>query len=147
MRVMSSRSFSSRAAAMERTWASQRGMNTFWDCRRVLPGRPKWDMRGKKPGFMLHLRMRGNWQGRPRRVVRTLFFEDTYRATGLCAAIGARLALEGMTPGLFRAAQLPDPVSFMRHFLALGYEIQALGSKLWAISNYEIGRASCRERV
>ena len=29
MRVMSSRSFSSRAAAMERTWASQRGMNTF----------------------------------------------------------------------------------------------------------------------
>lgn len=91
---------------------------------RLIMQAAKWDMRGKKPGFMLHLRMRGNWQGRPRRVVRTLFFEDTYRATGLCAAIGARLALEGMTPGLFRAAQLPDPVSFMRHFLALGYEIK-----------------------
>lgn len=60
------------------------------------------DMRGRKPGFMLHLRMRGMLRGQPRSVVRTLFLEDTYRATGLCAAIGRALAAEGMEPDVFR---------------------------------------------
>ena len=40
-----------------------------------------------------------------------------------CAAIGARLAAEGMEPDVFRAAQMPDPQAFMRHFLAQGYVI------------------------
>ena len=70
-----------------------------------------------------YLRMRGTLRGQPRSVVRTLFLEDTYRATGLCAAIGARLAAEGMEPDVFRAAQMPDPQAFMRHFLAQGYVV------------------------
>ncbi len=90
---------------------------------RLIMKAAEWDMRGRKPGFMLHLRMRGIRNGQPRRVARTLFLEDTYRATGLCAAIGARLVLEGMEPGVFRAAQMPVPDRFMRHFLAQGYAI------------------------
>ena len=90
---------------------------------RLIMRAAELDMRGRKPGFMLHLRMRGTLRGQPRSVVRTLFLEDTYRATGLCAAIGARLAAEGMEPDVFRAAQMPDPQAFMRHFLAQGYVI------------------------
>ena len=90
---------------------------------RLIMRAAELDMRGRKPGFMLHLRMRGMLRGQPRSVVRTLFLEDTYRATGLCAAIGARLAAEGMEPDVFRAAQMPDPQAFMRHFLAQGYVI------------------------
>ena len=90
---------------------------------RLIMRAAELDMRGRKPGFMLHLRMRGTLRGQPRSVVRTLFLEDTYRATGLCAAIGARLAAEGMEPDVFRAAQMPDTQAFMRHFLAQGYVI------------------------
>ena len=90
---------------------------------RLIMRAAELDMRGRKPGFMLHLRMRGTLRGQPRSVVRTLFLEDTYRATGLCAAIGARLAAEGMEPDVFRAAQMPDPQAFMRHFLAQGYVV------------------------
>lgn len=82
------------------------------------------DMRGKEPGFMLHLRMSGCKDGRERSVRRTLYFPDTYRATGVCAAIGARLLLEKRWgAGLFRGASLPDPAAFMSLFLAQGYEI------------------------
>ena len=96
---------------------------------RLIMRAAELDMRGRKPGFMLHLRMRGMLRGQPRSVVRTLFLEDTYRATGLCAAIGARLAAEGMEPDVFRAAQMPDPQAFMRHFLAQGYVITGGSSR------------------
>jgi hypothetical protein len=82
------------------------------------------DMRGKEPGFMLHLRMSGLRGGGRRSVRRTVYFTDTYRATGLCAAIGARRILEGdQGVGLVRGASLPDPSGFMRLLLAQGYEV------------------------
>lgn len=92
---------------------------------RLIMRASAWDMRGKRPGFMMHMRARGVCKGQQRHVMRTLFFEDTYRATGVCAAIGARLVTEGMEPGLFRAAQLPDPGLFMRRFLEQGYSVTA----------------------
>ncbi|MFR4119091.1 MAG: saccharopine dehydrogenase [Bilophila wadsworthia] len=81
---------------------------------RLIMRAAELDMRGRKPGFMLHLRMRGMLRGKPRSVVRTLFLEDTYRATGLCAAIGARLAAEGMEPDGSGGADADPQV--MRHF-------------------------------
>ncbi len=92
---------------------------------RLIMRASAWDMRGKRPGFMLHVRARGVHKGQQRQVARTLFFEDTYRATGVCAAIGAQLVAEGMEPGLFRAAQLPAPGLFMRRFLEQGYSVFA----------------------
>lgn len=82
------------------------------------------DMHGKQPGFMLHVRMGGIYKGEQRQVERTLFFEDTYRASGLCAAIGARLVAEGrVEPGVFRAAQMPHPEIFMELFQEQGYAV------------------------
>jgi saccharopine dehydrogenase-like NADP-dependent oxidoreductase len=82
------------------------------------------DMRGKDSGFMLHLRMQGVRDGSRRSVSRTVYFTDSYRATGLCAAIGARLILEGrLQPGLYRGASLPDPGAFMEYFLDQGYAV------------------------
>ncbi|MDR3088834.1 MAG: saccharopine dehydrogenase NADP-binding domain-containing protein [Desulfobulbaceae bacterium] len=81
------------------------------------------DMGGKKPGFMLHLHMRGRCGGAARELTRFLFFEETYRATGICAAIGAQLAAQGMRPGVFRAAQFPNPCLFMEYFQAAGYSL------------------------
>ncbi|MDR2574601.1 MAG: saccharopine dehydrogenase NADP-binding domain-containing protein [Desulfovibrio sp.] len=91
---------------------------------RLIAAASKLDMRRKEPGFMLHLRMRGSREGRERSLLRTLYFTDTYRATGICAAIGAHLILEeGIAPGLYRGASLPAPTVFMRHFLARGYQV------------------------
>jgi hypothetical protein len=91
---------------------------------KLIMAASRLDMRGKKPGFMLHLGMSGRRDGAGRSVRRTLYFSDTYRATGLCAAITARRILEeGLGPGLYRGASLPDPAAFMNLFLAQGYEI------------------------
>lgn len=82
------------------------------------------DLRGKRPGFLLHLRMRGTRDGIPRSLVSTLYFEDTYRATGVCAAIAARLVAEGGVPSGRRwASLLPDIAGFMTLFRERGYEI------------------------
>lgn len=99
----------------------------------------KWDMRGKKPGFMLHVFLETlNTSNSPSSVhsknekntiklEKTLYFEDTYRATALCAAIGTQLVAKGMASGVYAPAQLPNIADFMELFLAQGYTITTKG--------------------
>ena len=82
------------------------------------------DMKGKEPGFMLHLIMKGMQNGQPASLTSTLYFEDTYRATGICAAITAQLIAEQRIPaGRYWTSQLPDVERFMKRFLQQGYFI------------------------
>lgn len=82
------------------------------------------DLKGKQPGFMLHLVMKGKQNGQPTTLKSTLYFEDTYRATGICAAITAQLIAQNDVPaGRYWASQLPDTECYMRHFLQQGYHI------------------------
>lgn len=90
---------------------------------RLIMKASKLDMRGKESGFMLHLKMGGKVHGQMQDVTRTLFFKDTYRATGLCTAIGARLVLEGMNSGVFLSSQISQVELFMQYFLEEGYSI------------------------
>ena len=48
---------------------------------------------------------------------------DQAALDGMAMQMRARLAAEGMEPDVFRAAQMPDPQAFMRHFLAQGYVV------------------------
>lgn len=98
---------------------------------KLIVAAAKLDMRGKQSGFMLHLHMEGRTGGGRRALARTLYFTDTYRATGICAAVGARLVLEEeMPPGIYRGGSLPVPLIFMRHFLAQGYQVTSPGDAL-----------------
>lgn len=82
------------------------------------------DMKGKRSGFMLHLTMEGMKNGQPASTASTLYFEDTYRATGICAAITAQMIAEKQIPaGHYWASQLPDTDRFMQLFLKQGYTI------------------------
>ncbi|SHJ55884.1 MMPL family transporter [Halodesulfovibrio aestuarii] len=82
------------------------------------------DMKNKNPGFMLHLLMRGTQNGQPASLTSTLYFEDTYRATGICAAITARLIAEQQIPsGRYWTSQLPNIERFMQYFLQQNYTI------------------------
>lgn len=82
------------------------------------------DLKGKKPGFMLHLTMNGNKNGQPTSLSSTLYFEETYRATGICAAIAARMIAEGNIPaGRHWASQVLTTGAFMDFFLEQQYSI------------------------
>lgn len=84
----------------------------------------KKDLKGKSPGFMLHLSMRGEKNNKPLSLVSTLYFEDTYRATGICAAVAAQMIAENKVPaGRYWASQLPDIETYMQLFLQQNYSI------------------------
>ncbi|MFO7594776.1 MAG: saccharopine dehydrogenase NADP-binding domain-containing protein [Desulfocurvibacter africanus] len=97
----------------------------LWQSAGLIARGARWDLRGKAPGFMLHLVAQGSQNGRHGTVTSTLFLEDTYRATGICAGIAARMVAEGsLAPGRFWASQLPDAGAFMRLFLEQGYVVE-----------------------
>ena len=82
------------------------------------------DLKDKTPGFMLHLTMKGTKNGQPLSLASTLYFEDTYRATGICAAIAARMIAEGNIPtGRHWASEIPDTELFMSLFQQQKYDI------------------------
>jgi hypothetical protein len=84
----------------------------------------KRDLKDKSPGFMLHLTMQGTKNGQPMSLASTLYFEDTYRATGICAAIAARMIAEGNIPaGRHWASQIPNTEAFINLFQQQNYTI------------------------
>jgi len=82
------------------------------------------DLKDKRPGFMLHLNMEGLRSDQPVSLTSTLYFEETYRATGICVAIAAQMIAEGTIPaGCHWASQIPNVDIFMERFLQQGYSI------------------------
>lgn len=83
----------------------------------------KRDMKNKEPGFMLHLILKGEKNGCEKKVVSTLFLKDTYRATGVCAAVAAYLVGENIITqrGRFWLPQVGDSTHFMSLLEQEGY--------------------------